>query len=166
MNKYVYGALAALAILGAVAFTSYTKGYGDARVASMEEYGRELEQARSEAFEASENLRKQNTTALRAKQNEINKLASSVKSLRNELLSRPSRSDPLPPGAGQTCTGRELYREDGEFLIGEASAAERVRIERDYYYERYEEARQQLERLKNGKDWTEQPFLWLQYQYD
>lgn len=152
MIKYVYGAVAALAILGAVAFISYTVGYGNARVAAIEENSRELAKAQSEAFEASENLRKQNTTALRAKQNEINKLASSVKSLRNELLNRPSRSDPVTPGAGQTCTGRELYREDGEFLIGEASAAERVRIERDFYYERYEEARQQLERLKNGKD--------------
>lgn len=152
MNKYVYAALAALAILGATAFASYTWGYGNARVAAIEENSRELAQAQSEAFEASENLRKQNTTALRAKQNEINKLASSVKSLRNELLNRPSRSDPVTPSLGQTCTGRELYREDGEFLIGEASAAERIRIERDYYYDRYEEARQQLERLKNGKD--------------
>lgn len=152
MIKYVYAAVAALAILGAVAFASYMWGYGNARVAAIEENSRELAQAQSEAFEASENLRKQNTTALRAKQNEINKLASSVKSLRNELLNRPSRSDPPAPNAGQTCTGRELYREDGEFLIGEASAAERILLERNYYYDRYEEARQQLERLKNGKD--------------
>lgn len=154
MIKYIYGAAAALAILGAVAFASYTAGYGKARIAAIEESSRQLEIARSEAFEASENLVKENTTALRAKQNEINKLASRVSSLRSELLNRPSRSDPVPPEASPTCTGRELYREDGEFLVGEASAAERILLERDYYYERYEEARQQLERLKNGKTGT------------
>ena len=154
MNKYVYGAVAALAILGAVAFSSYTLGYGNAKVDALEESSRQLEIARSEAFEASENLVKQNTTALRAKQNEINKLTSRVASLRRELLKRPSRSDPVIAGTGATCTGRELYREDGEFLVGEASAAERIRLERDYYYERYEEARKQIERLKNGKAGT------------
>lgn len=152
MSKYLYVALAALAILGAVAFTSYTKGYGDAKIAAMEEWSAELSKAQSEALEVTESLNKQNNDALRAKQNEINKLTARVASLRSELQKRASRSDPQPPGSSQTCTGRELYREDGEFLVGEATAAERIRIERDYYYERYEEARQQLERLKNGKN--------------
>lgn len=51
----------------------------------------------------------------------------------------------------EACTGRELYQEDGEFLIGEAARADKLIGERDYYYERYEAARIKLEEL-NGKD--------------
>jgi hypothetical protein len=148
--KYLYAALAALAILGAVAFSAYTKGYGDAKIASLEQWSAEVARQQDEALEVTESLSNKNMDALRAKQNEINKLTVRIASLNRQLLDRPSREDDsVSPGASQACTGGELYREDGEFLVGEASAAERIRLERDYYYERYEEARQQLERLKN-----------------
>jgi hypothetical protein len=63
----------------------------------------------------------------------------------NRLLnSRPTRPNVLPPSSGSSCTGRELYREDGQFLRGEAARAEALIIERDYYYNLYEETRKKL----------------------
>jgi len=52
---------------------------------------------------------------------------------------------------GETCTARELYKEDAEFLTGEAARAESVLIERDYYYERYESARKRIDEFANSK---------------
>lgn len=63
----------------------------------------------------------------------------------SELRKRPQRpSSPdssLPPSNPSSCTARELYREDAEFLTREAARAESVLIERDYYYKQYEDAR-------------------------
>jgi uncharacterized protein YifE (UPF0438 family) len=50
----------------------------------------------------------------------------------------------------ETCTGRSLFREDAEFLTREASRADKILIERDFYYDKYEEARLKLEELHNG----------------
>ena len=63
------------------------------------------------------------------------KLNATIVSLRN----RPTRTEyiALNPEAGNTCTGRELPREDGEFLAGEAASAQKVVAERDYYYNEY-----------------------------
>jgi hypothetical protein len=47
----------------------------------------------------------------------------------------------------EACTGRELFKEDGEFLTREAARAEKILMERNYYYDRYEQARQFLERM-------------------
>ena len=85
-----------------------------------------------------------------AKLKDVNrKLASAL----NSLHSRPTRNTPSPEhpsGAtiGQTCTGAQLPREDAEFLTGEAARAEGVVIERDYYYQEYENLRIILEQLR------------------
>ena len=44
-----------------------------------------------------------------------------------------------------TCDARELYAEDAEFLTGEASRADSILVERDYYYRNYEAARIKIE---------------------
>ena len=87
-----------------------------------------------------------------AKQAIIDRNAALIRSLQH----RPTREDSkeansTAPEAGKSCTGAELHREDGEFLAGEAARAEKVIVDRDFYYERYEDARQQLEKM-NGKD--------------
>ena len=87
-----------------------------------------------------------------AKQGIIDRNAALIRSLQH----RPTREDskeanPSTPEAGSPCTGAELHREDGEFLAREASRADEVIVDRDFYYERYEDARQQLERM-NGQD--------------
>jgi hypothetical protein len=49
------------------------------------------------------------------------------------------------------CTGRELYKEDGEFLTREASRAEQLIVERDFYFGQYESVRLMIERINDGK---------------
>lgn len=65
---------------------------------------------------------------------------------------RPTTTDGSPPpDTGKACTGRELYREDGEFLIREAAQADQVVIERDHYYKAYEDARKTLDNYEATK---------------
>lgn len=88
---------------------------------------------------------------LREKQRlQIASLTAANKRLLGQLSSRPSRpTSPVTtdrnPQTIPTCTGAQLYREDGEFLAGEATRAQRVLIERDYYYEQYESVRKLLQ---------------------
>lgn len=73
-----------------------------------------------------------------------------------ELRNRPLRPDPAstnvpePSGSTKTCTGAQLYREDAELLTRESARAEALIIERDYYYNEYENARRKIERFNNG----------------
>lgn len=72
------------------------------------------------------------------------------------LRERPSRTERREASeVRSTCTGAELPREDGEFLAREAARADRIIVERNYYYEQYEHARQMIERIYNGKE-----YLW------
>lgn len=61
------------------------------------------------------------------------------------LLSRPERAGPgegaASAGGGVGCTGAELYRQDAEFLAGEAARAERVRLQLDACQFKYDEVR-------------------------
>jgi len=61
-----------------------------------------------------------------------------------EVIAKSSES-------GSTCTAAQLYREDAEFLTGEAARAESVLIERDSYYERYNAAKRELDSLATEK---------------
>jgi hypothetical protein len=72
-----------------------------------------------------------------------------IVSLRNrDSRPAPTKDNPLPPQVGGSCTGRELYRQDGEFLAGEAARADQAVIDRDYYYNQYEGARLLLEQFR------------------
>jgi hypothetical protein len=73
----------------------------------------------------------------------INLINSQLNTVLVSLHNRPSRPETITSDSpsSQACTGRELYREDGEFLAREAARAERVLAERDYYYQQYEEVR-------------------------
>lgn len=140
MDKYIVGAVLA-SLIGIGFWLDYR---------AKESVRKEFEAQVASAKETSLILRKSNDLALGKKNAEIETINSKLALLRSELRKRPSRS--TASQAGTTCTGRELPREDAEFLAGEAARAERIMKERNFYYERYEEARQQLERLKNGKD--------------
>lgn len=140
MDKYIVGA--ALASLIGIGF------WLDYR--AKESVRKEFEEQVASAKETSLILRKSNDLALGKKNAEIETINSKLALLRSELRKRPSRA--TASSSPTSCTGRELLREDAEFLAGEAARAERIMKERNFYYERYEEARQQLERLKNGKD--------------
>lgn len=74
----------------------------------------------------------------------LNSINSKYVALSNSLRSRPSRESSVAQPAS-SCTGRELYREDGEFLAREAARAQRVLEERNYYYEQYLAVKRKLE---------------------
>lgn len=75
--------------------------------------------------------------ARKADQNEIRRIAAQRDRALDELRKRPSRHTgaattgvPANPGPGSApagCTGAQLYREDGEFLVRESARAEIVR---------------------------------------
>lgn len=62
------------------------------------------------------------------------------------LQSRPKRPTSVPDNTGtkSSCTGAQLYQEDGIFLVWEATRADEVVTERDYYYNEYEKIRKTL----------------------
>jgi len=85
------------------------------------------------------------------KDEQISRIGDALNVSIKRLQQRPSRPQVITEIREiiSPCTGRELYREDGEFLTREAARAERIITERDYYFQRYEEARIMLERLNN-----------------
>lgn len=84
------------------------------------------------------------------KQDAIKSVDVQYASLVSSLQQRPTRADLTSSVAAavarakSSCTGAQLYREDAEFLAGEAARADKLIIERDYYYGEYEAARQTL----------------------
>jgi len=97
-------------------------------------------------------LELQGTIVLEALQleQEKNEKIARLNARTNELLSSLSKRTSRPSEttivteAVSSCTGEILYREDGEFLAGEAARADRILAERNYYYEQYEQARKKL----------------------
>ena len=97
-------------------------------------------------------LEKQGEIALEAlkveqeKNEQIKLLTAESESLRLSLQQRPSRYTPenLPTEVTSSCTGGELFKEDGEFLVREAARADKLIAERDYWYKQYEQARKKL----------------------
>lgn len=151
MKTYIYlGALlGALGALVGAGWYVHTNAINKQRVELVEQHNKAL----LRASEATIDLQTRKDNALEALQKKNNSNVARIKRLNSELSKRPKRTDPpLSPEATSSCTGTQLYREDGEFLAGEASRAERIMQERDFYYERYEEARTQIERMKNGKN--------------
>lgn len=99
----------------------------------------------NEALEAS--TRKE----LERKDEKINRISVESDAAIERLRNRPSRpNNDSPPEDRRSCRGTELYREDAEFLTREAARAERIREERDYFWQQYENARVKLGEL-NGK---------------
>lgn len=149
-----------LAIFGTILILSVS-GYGlnhyiNKRVSEAtsrleQSYELKAKDKQKEVDKAADALRKEVDKQTKDKDAKIKTLNSRIATLTRELQNRPSRSNGPDgtPGSGQACTGLQLSREDSEFLIGEATRAEEVLIERDYYYNAYEEARKKVNQL-NG----------------
>jgi hypothetical protein len=75
------------------------------------------------------------------------KLAAAI----SELRKRPSRTEnnPKDTSVAKACTGSSLYAEDAEFLTREAARADKILLERDYYYSQYESVRRILDEASN-----------------
>ncbi len=144
--------IASAIVLGALLGLHYYDKY-QAVQAVKDEYvqkSKEIHTKTERATQALEASSRKDKEEKDAKIKSINdKLNTALISLRN----RPVRTKYRElAGPIQACTGRELFREDGEFLTREAARGDRVIVERDYYYQEYEKARLKLEELKNGKE--------------
>lgn len=124
-----------------------------ATTASMnKEYQIKLDKSVNEAIAVSGKLLADSYLSEEAKDVKIKTLTNSLNTAVSSLSKRPERKpasvNPNPPSIVSSCTGAELYREDGEFLTREAYRAESLITERDYYYNQYEKARTELEGMK------------------
>lgn len=115
-----------------------------------DKYEIEYQDKALKAEEAANTLLNATLSDERKKHAELNDIINWQSTTIDGLRKRPTRSElnSAVAEARKACTGAELYREDGEFLTGEAARAERIRVERDHLYEQYERARQKLDALK------------------
>ena len=122
-----------------VTTTTITKQYQD-----------KLIEAQKKASDATAALNELKAKADKEKADAVQAVDLKYSDLVRSLQKRPTRADltssvaAAVASARKACTGSQLFREDAEFLAGEAARADKVTIERDYYYGRYEAARQQL----------------------
>lgn len=96
---------------------------------------------------------KKDTKALLDKKNEdIANITRERNRLSLLLSKRPTRPEgTVITDTGSSCTGTQLYREDGEFLSGEAARADKILTERDFYYDQYEQARKKIDEFNRTK---------------
>lgn len=77
------------------------------------------------------------------KQDEINRIDAQLRVANERLRQRPERPAaglPAPGTTGQGATGAELFRQDGEFLNGEAARADKLRTALAQCYKQYDSA--------------------------
>ncbi len=106
----------------------------------LAKHAEEVEKAR----EKEQNWQRAADNIRQDKDREIKNLNARATALANSLRDRPSRpaegsAVPSSAGAGQGgCTGKELYREDGEFLVRLAREADELRAALKQCYKQYE----------------------------
>jgi hypothetical protein len=137
-----------VALIGAAVLTvaAYVKGRydgSDAIAIEFERYKKEQIEAQAKHVEearAKEQELQGIANKLREEKNrEAKKVAALNDDLLNSLRDRKSRSMPDDPEAGQSgCTGKELYREDSEFLVRLAREADEMRIALKQCYSQYD----------------------------
>ena len=146
LNPYYY--LGILIVLGGLYGAHRWVVYDAVKHTTVQVEQKYKEAADSAQAQAKESSRLLQMSADKDKQTKDEKILSITRELsaaKRLLHSRPNRpptidySSPKP-----SCTGRELYQEDGLFLVGEAARAEALIVERDYYYQQYENIRKEL----------------------
>lgn len=111
-----------------------------------QKYQTAYNQAQAKAKATEDELRINENNLRKDKDATISRIGVELAATQRLLQLRPSRpSTGAPTGSSQSCTGRELYKEDGLFLAGEAARAEALIAERDYYFNAYEDARKKLD---------------------
>lgn len=113
------------------------------------EYKGQLLVAAAKARLVEDDLKLRALQALEAKDEKIKSITDQRDVAIERLRMRPSRPatpDNSPAASvAEACTGAKLYKEDGEFLIRLSGEADQVVVERDFYYQRYEDARKKLD---------------------
>lgn len=141
----------AIAALGSFHYVSKNLAVSKAKAELTAKYEAELTKQKLIASQASLALKDQSEAEIRKRDEEINSILAERDALAKRLRNRASRPQ-VTPKTSETpapCTGAQLFREDGEFLVGEAARADKIVKERDYYFQEYENARKKLEELSN-----------------
>ena len=115
------------------------------KTAQYAQYAKAME----ESVEKQQQLQMDADKLRQEKDREIRDIAARNTALVNSLRDRQSRSTansstvPNTPSVGQSaCTGKQLYREDGEFLVRVAREADELRAALKQCYAQYESVRQ------------------------
>ena len=107
------------------------------------------DKARADAETKTRQLQTDTDQARKEKTDALQQLDRTSRALAERMRQRPERPAsgaglpaPASPGsAASGCTGAELYRSDGEFLVRESARADAIRIELQACYAAYERAR-------------------------
>lgn len=106
-------------------------------------YAKKQEEARQKEQElqaAADRLRKEKDAEIR----NINARATALANSMRDRQSRPAEGSTVSSASStgsRGCTGKELYREDGEFLVGIAREADELRSALKQCYKQYEAVR-------------------------
>lgn len=157
MNPYlILVGVAAVSIFGGL---SYYKGYEGGQEAVQQAWDKEkaetaaaYNKALQEAVERQQQLQMGADKLRQEKTRETRDLLARNTALANSLRdrqTRPSGAVPSAPSAGSSaCTGKELYREDGEFLVGVAREADELRVALKQCYAQYSQVRESYEQRR------------------
>lgn len=103
-----------------------------------------IEKLKSDAALSALNMKKESENQVRLLNEKNKNLVATVAAITRELQNRPDRpsgtdvpGNPTPVPVCPGATGKELYRADAEFLIGEAARAETVRNQLEYCVSQY-----------------------------
>ena len=154
MNPWMI--LGAVLAIGAVAAGGYHTGRNSGMAEVQQAWDKEktaqyaqYAKAMKESVEIQQQLQMGADKLRQEKDREIRDITARNTALANSLRDRQSR--PTTPtssvsgsaSAGQSaCTGKQLYREDGEFLVGVAREADELRAALKQCYAQYDAARQ------------------------
>ena len=109
-------------------YAAYAKGQEEARRREQEMQG------------AADKLRREKDVEIR----NINARATALANSLRDRQTRPTETGAVPSttSAGSSaCTGKDLYREDGEFLVRIAREADELRVALKQCYQQYESVR-------------------------
>lgn len=153
MNPYfLLGAVLAVGIAGGVGYwrgdqagqAVVQQQWDQEKARLLAEHAKEVEKAR----EKEQNWQRASDKIRQEKDREIKNLNARATALSNSLRDRPDRTSadagtmPGTPGVGQSgCTGKNLFREDGEFLVRLAREADELRSALKQCYAQYEAVR-------------------------
>ena len=146
--------LGAVAVCLGVAWFSYEKGNDDGQAKIQQKWDQEksellakhaeeVEKAREKEQnwqQAADNIRQEKDREIR----NINARATALSNSLRERQARPAHTSEMPSTASaeqSRCTGKELYREDGEFLVRVAREADELRSALKQCYAQYETVR-------------------------
>ena len=153
---YWYITIGAIVAIGAAAVGGYHAGkdsgmaevqqaWDNEKTAQYAQYAKAME----ESVEIQQQLQMGADKLRQEKDREIRDITARNTALANSLRDRQSRPAPNTSSMSSTasvessaCTGKDLYREDGEFLVGIAREADELRAALKQCYAQYDAARQ------------------------